>query len=349
MVASGQPVVENVAEMKTCKVTSSKNLSGIPVVDLSDRTKAKTAIVKACKEFGFFKVTNHHFPTKLSTQMESEAVSFFNLPQTEKENSGLPNYPFGYGSKNIGSQGDAGLVEYLIFSTTPQLISHNPDSIVVVPGIQESLRNVVYEYVSAIKSMACQVFEMIAEELQLNERDVLSRLIRHEKSDSIFRLNYYPPPCQADDLQELVSSNGSSKIGFGEHTDPHIMSVLRSNDVSGFQICLKDGAWVSVPPDPDSFFFNVGDCLQVMTNGRFKSVRHRVLAADSWRSRVSMIYFGGPPLTEKITPLSSVMEEGEVSLYKEFKWSDYKNSAYKTKLGDNRLRLFQKAAACAII
>lgn len=79
-----------------------------------------------------------------------------------------------------------------------------------------------------------------------------------------------------------------------------------------------------------------------MTNGRFRSVKHRVIA-DSLEERMSMIYFGGPPLSQKIAPLSSLMEEGEESLYKEFTWCEYKTSAYKTKLGDNRLRLFEKS------
>lgn len=82
--------------------------------------------------------------------------------------------------------------------------------------------------------------------------------------------------------------------------------------------------------------------MQVMTNGRFKSVKHRVLA-DTERSRISMIYFGGPPLSEKITPLGAVMAEGEESLYKEFMWSEYRSSAYKSRLADNRLRLFEKS------
>lgn len=78
-----------------------------------------------------------------------------------------------------------------------------------------------------------------------------------------------------------------------------------------------------------------------MTNGRFWSVRHRVLA-NSLKSRLSMIYFGGPPLSAKIAPLSSLMEAGEESLYEEFTWGEYKKSAYLTRLGDNRLGLFEK-------
>ena len=81
-----------------------------------------------------------------------------------------------------------------------------------------------------------------------------------------------------------------------------------------------------------------------MTNGRFKSVRHRVVANTS-KSRVSMIYFGGPPLSEKIAPLPSLMEGSEDSLYKEFTWFEYKKSAYKSRLADNRLGLFEKIVA----
>ena len=80
-----------------------------------------------------------------------------------------------------------------------------------------------------------------------------------------------------------------------------------------------------------------------MTNGRLRSVRHRVLA-DSLKSRLSMIYFGGPPLSEKIGPLPSLVAKGEEILYKEFTWWEYKTSAYKSRLADYRLGLFEKTA-----
>lgn len=70
-------------------------------------------------------------------------------------------------------------------------------------------------------------------------------------------------------------------------------------------------------------------------------MKHRVLS-NSIKSRLSMIYFGGPPLDEKIVPLSSLMEEGEESLYKEFTWHEYKKSAYMTRLDADRLGLYEK-------
>ncbi|PKI67988.1 hypothetical protein CRG98_011584 [Punica granatum] len=173
-----------------------------------------------------------------------------------------------------------------------------------------------------------------------NNEGPTSRLLRNEKSDSCFRVNHYPP---CPDHWEVAAS-GRNLIGFGEHTDPQIISVLQSNNTSGLEICLKNGSWVTIPPDQSSFFIIVGDSLQVLTNGRFKSVKHRVLA-DHTKSRVSMIFFGGPPLDESITPIPSLMEEGEESHYKEFTWFEYKKSAYKSRLADYRLGLFEKTPA----
>ncbi|XP_062012740.1 gibberellin 2-beta-dioxygenase-like [Rosa rugosa] len=331
MVVLSQPAaLDHFSLIKSCKPTSL--FSGIPVVDLSD-PDAKSQIIKACEEYGLFKVVNHGVPLEFMTTLEAQALKFFNLPQSEKDRAG-PADPFGYGSKRIGPNGDVGWIEYILLNANPEIISHK--SLSIFKNNPEIFRSAVEDYISAVKKMTCEVLEMVADALGIDQRNALSKLLRDEKSDSCFRLNYYPP------CPELQALSGRNLIGFGEHTDPQIISVLRSNNTASLQISLKDGTWVSVPPDQTSFFINVGDCLQVMTNGRFKSVKHRVLA-DTVSSRISMIYFGGPPLNEKITPLASVMAEGEESLYKEFTWSEYKKSAYKSRLADYRLGLFEKS------
>ncbi|GFP81178.1 gibberellin 2-beta-dioxygenase [Phtheirospermum japonicum] len=315
--------------INTCMPACHDTFTGIPVVDLSD-PNAKTQIARACQEVGFFKVANHGVSVDFLSQLEEEAVAFFKLPEQLKENSGPPS-KFGYGHKTIGPNGDMGWLEFLLFNTNPEL--NPPHS--MLPGIQGALWRHVNEYVHAVRNMTCNVLEMIAEELKIESNDKLSGMIRSENSDSCFRVNYYPL------FPEIETLSGRSLIGFGEHTDPQIISVIRSNDTSGFQICLSDGTWVSVPPDHTTFFFIVGDALQVMTNARFRSVKHRVVA-DSEKSRLSMIYFGGPTLHEKIKPL--VLREGEQSLYKEFTWTEYMTKAYEGKLSDNKLAHFEKSA-----
>ncbi|XP_031271719.1 gibberellin 2-beta-dioxygenase 1-like [Pistacia vera] len=335
MVALAKPAIQQFPFTKTSCKTSTL-FPAIPLIDLS-KPDAKTLIIKACEEFGFFKVINHGVPLEFISRLEAEAVKFFSLPLPEKAQAGPPR-PFGYGNKSIGPNGDVGWVEYLLFTANQEsnlqrfvsLLGKNP----------EKFRGALNDYLSAVKKMACEILELMADGLKIQQRNVFSKLLMDEQSDSVFRLNHYPP---CPDIQSLNGIN-SNMIGFGEHTDPQIISVLRSNNTSGLQISLRDGSWISVPPDQNSFFINVGDSLQVLTNGRFKSVRHRVLANSS-KSRVSMIYFGGPPLSEKIAPLPSLMKGHEQSLYKEFTWFEYKKSAYSSKLADNRLIHFEKIVA----
>lgn len=109
--------------------------------------------------------------------------------------------------------------------------------------------------------MACEILELIADGLKIQQRNVLSKLLMDKQSDSVFRLNHYPPCPELNDGS--VDGAPRNKIGFGEHTDPQIISILRSNNTSGLQISTRDGNWISVPPDQTSFFINVGDSLQV--------------------------------------------------------------------------------------
>ncbi|XP_076923408.1 gibberellin 2-beta-dioxygenase 1-like [Bidens hawaiensis] len=335
MVALSQSTIQQFF-LKPSKPVNPLTFPQIPTIDLS-KPDSKHLLVKACQEVGFFKVINHGIPLNFINKLETEATKFFSSPQSVKEEAGPPD-PFGYGNKNIGRNGDVGWVEYLLLDVKPDsqrnIFFSNSDQ------HQENFHCAVDDYVTAVKNMACKILEMMADELKLEQRNVFSKLLMDEQSDSVFRVNYYPP-CPEVQESEI---DGGNLIGFGEHTDPQIISVLRSDNTSGLEISLSDGSWMSAPPDSESFFINVGDSLQVMTNRIFKSIKHRVVA-NSKKSRMSMIYFGGPPLNEKIAPLASLLEREEDSLYKEFTWFEYKNSAFNSSLSHNRLGIFEKVSS----
>ncbi|KAL5989942.1 Gibberellin 2-beta-dioxygenase [Asimina triloba] len=328
MVVLSRPAIEQISLIQNNKPTA---FPGIPTIDLSD-PDSKTQLVKACEELGFFKVANHGIPVEFMERLEAEAVKFFSLPRPEKDQAGPAN-PFGYGNKSIGPNGDMGWVEYLLLQTNAESIARK--SLTISRENPENFFSAANDYIKAVRRLSCVVLELIAEGLKIRTRDVFSKLLMDGESDSVFRINHYPP------CPDELEASGCNLTGFGEHTDPQIVSILRSNNTSGLQISLKDGSWISVPPDPTSFFVIVGDSLQVMTNGRFRSVRHRVLT-NSRKSRVSMIFFGAPAIEDRIGPIPVLMKGGGESLYREFTWSEYKRSAYESRLADNRLRPFEK-------
>ncbi|KAF2929641.1 gibberellin 2-beta-dioxygenase 3-like [Oryza sativa Japonica Group] len=323
-------------------------LADVPEVDLGGgacRADAARAVVAACEGHGFFKVTGHGVPAGLLARVEAAAAAFFAMAQPEKEAAAaaaaaaVPGSPFGYGSKRIGCNGDLGWVEYLLLGVAAAAAAPLPAHGEASPSPSYgSFRDILNEYVVAVRAMMWEVLKLMAEGLGLKEKDALVRLVSHEESDSVLRVNHYPPH------PELKQQGHGRLTGFGEHTDPQIISVLRSNDTSGLEISLRDGSWASVPPDRKSFFVNVGDVLQVLTNGRFRSVRHRVMVSSP-RPRVSVIFFAGPPPRERLAPLPwLVAEDGGRRRYREFTWREYKASAYRTKLAENRLCHFETEA-----
>ncbi|GMP57193.1 hypothetical protein CsSME_00021378 [Camellia sinensis var. sinensis] len=101
----------------------------LPIIDLSaERSEVSKLIVKACEELGFFKVINHGVPEDVIARMEEESFLFFSKSGSEKQRAGPAN-PYGYGSKNIGFNGDTGEVEYLILNTNFLSISQRSKAI----------------------------------------------------------------------------------------------------------------------------------------------------------------------------------------------------------------------------
>lgn len=136
----------------------------------------------------------------------------------------------------------------------------------------------VNDYIEATKELTCEILDLVAEGLWVQDKSSLSKLIKDVHSDSLLRINQYPPvslkgnknwdtsklePHQLQSESTNNHNNNNNNIGFGEHSDPQILTIMRSNDVGGLQISTHDGLWIPVAPDPNEFFVMVGDALQV--------------------------------------------------------------------------------------
>ncbi|KAK4797239.1 hypothetical protein SAY86_029565 [Trapa natans] len=310
----------------------------LPVVDLSRRSEAAGRIVAACEKYGFFKVVNHGVPWELIASVEEQGLMFFNKPSADKLKAGPAN-PYGYGSKNIGFNGDIGEVEYLLLGANPNLFDMSQRAKSISNHDPEKFSWAMRAYIAALRDVVCEILELMAEGLTMADGSAFSQMIRAADDDSVLRLNYYPPLSSLpiaigrDRRKEAV---GDRKVGFGEHSDPQILTVLRSNDVDGLQISLEDGVWIPVPADPIALWINA------MSNGRFLSVRHRVLTNPN-KMRMSVAYFAAPPLHARIASPPELVTAQRPALYRPFTWAEYKSTAYSLQLSDTRLNLFRMA------
>nr|XP_020180287.1 2-oxoglutarate-dependent dioxygenase 11-like [Aegilops tauschii subsp. strangulata] len=113
-----------------------------------------------------------------------------------------------------------------------------------------------------------------------------------------FRMGYYPP---CTPMPEKV-------LGFTPHSDMSFLTILLEvNSVQGLQI-RRHGAWIPVKPCRDALLVNVGDLLEIMTNGKYKSIEHRV-TINAHKERLTVSAFHLPNYDGIVSPILETREE----------------------------------------
>lgn len=134
-------------------------------------------------------------------------------------------------------------------------------------------------------------------------------------------INYYPK-CPNPELA----------VGIGRHSDVSTLTLLLQDMIGGLYVRRLDAAagdaWVPVPPITGALVINIGDALQILSNGRYRSIEHRVIANGS-NSRISVPIFVNPRPDAVIGPLPEVLDGGEKPLYKQILYSDYVKHFFK--------------------
>jgi aminocyclopropanecarboxylate oxidase len=171
------------------------------------------------------------------------------------------------------------------------------------------------EYRAELKKLAVKVMEVMDENLGL-PKGYIRKAFDGEEDSAFFgtKVSHYPP-CPHP---ELVN-------GLRAHTDAGGVILLYQDDsVGGLQI-LKDGQWIDVQPLPNTIVINTGDQIEVLSNGRYKSVWHQVLATPDGNRR-SIASFYNPSLKATISPAPQLVEKlkpEEDQAYPKFVFGDY--------------------------
>ncbi|KAG7034678.1 Codeine O-demethylase, partial [Cucurbita argyrosperma subsp. argyrosperma] len=238
----------------------------------------------ACKQWGLFQLVNHGVSSSLLEEVKSEIEGFFELPLDEKMKFCMKAGEFeGYGTvvRSMDQKLDWGDRFYMITNPLSRRKPH------LLPHFPPSLRNTLESYLKATKKIAMSLLRMMAGNLEMEVRKMEELF---EDGMEAVRMTYYPP-CPRP---ELV-------VGLRPHSDATGVTILNQlNGVEGLQV-KKDGTWFPVSFIPDGLMVNVGDVVEIMSNGVYNSIEHRA-AVNSEKGRMSIAVFYNPRFEAEIGP-----------------------------------------------
>ncbi len=294
----------------------------LPVVDLADADAAEQ-IGEACRRFGFFYVLGD-IDAGLIEELDAVARSFFAQPAEEKMAIAMAKggrawrgyFPL-HGELTSGVPDEK---EGLYFGAEREADGRR----LVGPNLfaSEGMRDVVLAYLDAMTELGHRLTENIAASLSL-PRDYF----RARYTDDpliLFRIFHYPPLPRPD------------VWSVGAHADYGLLTILLQDDVGGLEVKGPDG-WTPVPPIPGTFVVNLGDMLDRLTGGLYRSTLHRVQNPSN-RSRLSFPFFFDPSLDAVIEPLpgTAVLDDEHT------RWDQQSVRAFEGTYGDYLVRKIER-------
>ncbi len=278
----------------------------LPVVDVGslvdpssshdDRLEVGQELDAACRTCGFLLVTGHGVDRALRDDLERLSREFFALPEEEKARIAMSRAGSAWrGWFPVGGEltsGEPDRKEGVYFGTElpaddPRVMAGTPPhGANLFPERPAALRDVVLRWIDEVAALGAALLRGLALGLGLDEH-WFARTLTADPT-ILFRAFHYPP------------GDGGS-WGVGEHTDYGLITLLAQDHHGGLQV-RSQGEWIDVPADPYVFVVNIGDMLDRMTRGRYRSDPHRVRNL-SGQDRVSFPLFVDPSWDAQVAAL----------------------------------------------
>ncbi|MBG1241672.1 isopenicillin N synthase family dioxygenase [Nostoc sp. NZL] len=319
-----------------------KEFSQVPIIDISaliSQTSNYSKVVadqirQACQDYGFFYIVGHGVDEKLQEKLEHLSQQFFAQDEKTKQKIRMAlggrawrgYFPVG---KELTS-GRPDLKEGIYFGT--ELEENHPLVKAGVPMHGRNLfpsnipqfRETVLDYIDSMTKLGHTLMAGIALSLELEKSYFTDRYTKDPLI--LFRIFNYPP------------NSSLSKWGVGEHTDYGVLTILKQDNVGGLQIKSKSG-WIDAPPIPGSFVCNIGDMLDRMTQGLYRSTPHRVQNLST-SNRLSFPFFFDPNFNVEVKPIE--LKDVVVNDDKSDRWDKASVHEFRGTYGDYLLNKVSK-------
>ncbi|MCA8885540.1 MAG: 2-oxoglutarate and iron-dependent oxygenase domain-containing protein [Hyphomonadaceae bacterium] len=278
------------------------NEEALPVVDVapllsgSDAKQIGHQIGAACRNLGFFYVKGHAIGAETLRALDVASRKFFVLPEAEKMKIAMARGGrawrgyFPVGGELTSGKPDRKQGLYFGEELGPGdprvragLALHGAN---LFPEAVPELRPAVLRFMHEATRSAHVIMEAVALSLGLDAQ--------------YFRQTYTADPTLLFRIFEYPAGDDES-WGVGEHTDYGLLTLLAQDEHGGLQVKTPNG-WIEAPPIEGALVCNIGDMLDRLTGGVYRSTPHRVRNV-SGKSRLSFPFFFDPGWNTKIVPL----------------------------------------------
>ncbi|MFH6564432.1 isopenicillin N synthase family dioxygenase [Pseudomonas kulmbachensis] len=284
-----------------------RDIIALPTLDLSllDGTAAQRQgfledLRHAARDVGFFYLTGHGIDSELLQQVQDHARRFFALQDRDKTAVGMINSPHfrGYnraaseitrGKPDLREQFDLGAEREVLPTTDNSPYWARLQGPNQWPQALPTLKPLLLDWQQAMTAMSLRLLRAFAQALALGP-EAFDQLYGDKPNEHIKLMRY---PGQASD---------ESNQGVGAHKDSGFLSFLLQDQQAGLQVEIEEGRWIDALPRANTLVVNIGELLELATNGYLRATVHRVLSPAKGSERLSIAFFLGAQL-DAVVPL----------------------------------------------
>lgn len=273
--------------------------------DFSDRQKVAKQLGQAARDVGFLYVTGHGISAEIIDRLKARTREYFSQPHEKKMEDYIGNsvnhsgyVPEGeeqFASATVDNK-EAYDLSFDFLSPEGRKPMLGPNQWSALPGFKEDIK----AYYDAVTALSNRLFRGFALALGLPE-DTLTRLVTTPPSQ--LRLIHYPYNAAAPE----------NRPGIGAHTDYECFTILLPT-APGLEVLNGAGEWIDIPLVEGAFVINIGDMLEVLSNGNFVATSHRVRKVS--QERYSFPFFCACDYDTVIAPLPQLIDPEVPSPYK---------------------------------